>query len=384
MDSRNLFHTQSFKVKVISPVHVGTGAEYAEGLDYTTKPASTIMLDANKISARFVNDPAFLDALSQKRAEEYLNQNQVNLDEYVTAKIPGKAQSPTLREQISDVFGNPYLPGSSIKGALRTALFHGIFNKQASKYESALNGDRAFGLESEIFAPGADRRPSREPNFDYGRVVRIPDVPFLKDHRSVINTRVINRGFNNEVQWKDLASRQNKNDYRSGTPVSAISLATYSQSNETNWSIDHNVLKNIRANKEAPDTWLKIASMANEYSRRLAEHHVEYFDSFSNETDDSADVIAFYEEDILGGALKIAEQNVTIGKPCFLLQVGWGTGWNAKTGFTLDKHIDMIRKIRNLGKRDVEEFPKTRKVTDEVIDGEAMLGAFGWILVEPV
>src|SRR5690606_39035557 len=155
---------QQFEVQVLSPVHVGTGREFAKGLDFVTERDVTHFLDADKIAARFVNDPQFIDALVQKQADNYLHQHQVNYKEYILHSIPGEAKSPTVREQMSDVFGKPYLPGSSIKGALRTALFQHLFEKNRVVSVPKLRDHKqAKFLEGDLLAPKASST-GKKPN----------------------------------------------------------------------------------------------------------------------------------------------------------------------------------------------------------------------------
>jgi CRISPR-associated protein Csm5 len=377
--------TQTYKLEVVSPVHVGTGKELASGLDYIVEGKHTLLLDADKISSRFVNDPSYLDALMTKQARKYLADRHLNYDEITLLRLPGATKALTLREQIADVFGNPYLPGSSIKGAIRTALFQELFEKNKSVAESTIKSSYKW-VENKLFAPNTPERGT-PPNYDLGRVIRISDVTFKTDDLVVIDSKIINQGHGNNVVWKDTASRKNHDQMRLGTPVGAICIGTGAVSDTVRWSLDTKVLDYIKMTGTGYGNWLNIANAANKLAKKLAEHTLDYMDQFTTLTDDADAFCAFLEEDILEQALAQCNRDVDNGKPSFMIQMSWGGGWNAKTGFLDEKVVDLIRdevpkqnrKIRELGKRDMD-FPKTRKIADE---GET-LSSLGWVKITAI
>ena len=78
-----------------------------------------------------VDDPRLAEQLARTKPKDLLNPADFHADSglfrYVLEGTPrSEAEGAVLREQIKTPFGKPYLPGSSLKGALRTALAAGI------------------------------------------------------------------------------------------------------------------------------------------------------------------------------------------------------------------------------------------------------------------
>ncbi len=157
------------QLKILTPLHIGTGTEI-EQLDYVVVNSNYYRLSQNFVN-RFIDEHNLIDHYTKwinTTAEEICNikrkpknkrtkdQNQelsklrsnLNLlticeeankkNELIKAlaaapdiiKIPCTGQPPSgkVREQITDGTLKPYIPGSSIKGAIRTAILFNWLN----------------------------------------------------------------------------------------------------------------------------------------------------------------------------------------------------------------------------------------------------------------
>lgn len=114
------------ELKTVTPVHIGTGDKYggAEIYRADTGFVRTSVSDiARKLEGKVYEE--FLSGLEEPgfRLADFLkNHPDVKPKERYLLKSPEKAISDEVRECIKTGFDIPYIPGSSLKGAIRTAL----------------------------------------------------------------------------------------------------------------------------------------------------------------------------------------------------------------------------------------------------------------------
>ena len=113
-------------LQTLSPVHIGDGNELRQGFDFMVRGNATYRL----------NEDAILQAkenlVRPDRAGHYptpgalLSEADYERDGYFRYILRGAARSGKMdarvKSFIKDVYDRPYIPGSSLKGALRTAL----------------------------------------------------------------------------------------------------------------------------------------------------------------------------------------------------------------------------------------------------------------------
>lgn len=124
---------KTIKLQTLTPVHIGSGEILKENFDYIKDNRFVYILDSKKLFnllkqknfsiAQWTN--ALISGNIKTIIDRYLSN--ISSDNYCIRKIqiqPNQREivRPGLREQIYDGFGKPYIPGSSIKGAIRTAL----------------------------------------------------------------------------------------------------------------------------------------------------------------------------------------------------------------------------------------------------------------------
>jgi CRISPR-associated protein Csm5 len=114
-------------IEILSPVHIGSGIRLVEGWDFIYR---------NGI-LKIVNQEEILPKLSEKQLNEFNNDNR-------RRDILAKAESRrtyTLNYKRGEVLeferngnGIPYIPGSSFKGSIRTALFVEEYSEKKKKF----------------------------------------------------------------------------------------------------------------------------------------------------------------------------------------------------------------------------------------------------------
>ena len=114
------------KIETISQVHIGNGVFLQEGNDFIVEDNNIDILSLDKLGSVIGTDETiirqWLDAINNGKSGTFI-MNRVKdtpYTEYTKRRISCSldiTQQSTLKEQIHDGLGRPYIPGSSIKGA---------------------------------------------------------------------------------------------------------------------------------------------------------------------------------------------------------------------------------------------------------------------------
>jgi len=309
-------------VETLAPLHIGSGAELLANYDYKA-------LESGNVTYVFNQDAVYASELAQRGAKADLAQPAASLvkdlanppGEFIRYKLTGQARLERLHEQMKDVYGGVYLPGSSLKGAIRNALM----TYAASQRDlSARNLDdnpkeAARKWEQDIF--GAS------PWNDILRALQIADSqPVNPPPLEVLPVRVFVSAEDDE-----------------GSPIEVEAISSWTVF-ETSINLDELILQ--YADDPRLDWLDRRALLANllpvlqEVGKRRTESEL----AIARERG-FRQVSAFYE-DLQAKAGSAGYQNAA------LLQIGWGTGWEGMTiGEVLDKPlVDHLRRKYELGK----------------------------------
>lgn len=185
----------SIHIETLSPLHIGSGRELLANYEYLYfgKQATVILAKEEKIMEIFGKEDIgeWLDIIEKKGdllKALFSRTDSLNLNELAHRKIAIKGDSKpdnsqNIKEQLFNGMGKPLVPGSSLKGAIRTAVFAANLHKQPdlvrNNYlitrEKYVKGQKATvfqdnGLEKKLL--GSD------PNHDIFRLLRVGDVLF--------------------------------------------------------------------------------------------------------------------------------------------------------------------------------------------------------------
>ena len=181
-------------VSVLTPLHIGSGKDLLNEYDYSIRNGRTWCLNESALlDAQDVEDADTAALLGRTPPAQLLQERDFHPDSrlfrYILAGTP-RSQAPgaQLREQIKDAFDRPYLPGSSFKGALRTALAWNMWRQKGMRPDISKIGRNprwaAQQLERELFG--------RDPNHDLLRALHVSDsAPANTDRLLILNASVI-------------------------------------------------------------------------------------------------------------------------------------------------------------------------------------------------
>lgn len=354
-------------VSLITPLHIGTGDVLLRDYDFKTANQQTWVLNQDKI---------LIDAYEQGNTD-MPDWNRLGLppgqlvrdDElytgspYVRYALAGATSIDQVREQVKDVYGQCYLPGSSLKGALRTLLMgHAIRSGYFEPDQQQLEDRREWAAQSwerRIFG--------RDPNHDLLRALVVSDsapVMTAPSPLMLLNAQV----------------------FTGGAPGSPIVVEALKPDTifHTTLSIDDYLFSKATESLGFADRreWLEnLAQIAGEVSQARVQQELEWYRSRPGFNTN----MSLYTQLAQAGTSSRA----------FLLQLGWGAGWSGKSvAIWLPKtDQDRIRRRYKLGKppragRDWEpdltkSFPKSRRLRARRRQGQIVPDVpLGWVLVE--
>lgn len=365
-------------VELLSPLHIGSGTELL--LDYDIVPHSgrSYRVDEEALLEQALTRAGAAGAgevnrlLTGRPAAELLTEADFEdaagpLFRYAMPGTPfTRTAGARVQEQLKDVHDRPYLPGSSLKGALRSVLARGIHRRRREKPDlTRLGRSRSWAsqaLEQDLFGP--------DPNRDWLRALHVEDSRPLEPggHLALRTVRVY-----------PTATRESSG---LNIDVEAVNKGTTFQ---TRITVDEYGFREEVARKlgwEGGRRWIDdLAELAAEYARQRLLIEAEYFRARRG----PVGALRFYDE-LVGIWDGLAGEEM-------LLQVGWGAGWESKTlgsellredDAAFERLLSRYRMTRETNRQVGDPFPKSRHL---VLDGKGRPGEpLGWLRLrlEPV
>ncbi len=372
------YKTYRIKIITLTPVHIGNGREMLNEYDYAIRNGRTWRINENALlDTQSVEDPHQAAILATTKPAELLNPQDFTENSpffrYILKGTPkSQAEGAVVREQIKDVFDRPYIPGTTIKGALRTALAWHLWKKKNLRPEiSKLGGSPKFAAsryERELFG--------KNPNYDLLRALQVSDsAPLDTSVLMLVNVRVLTHSSKPGSPVEVEAIR------RDTVIESEIKLDTvlFSQwARESNFNLPNaDVLKNFTA-------------IARQYSREVIKRELIWASGLPK----GNNIVKHYE----------IMRDYRLQPNQFYLQLGWGGGWEQKTfGNHLKADEAFMRTILkpikqggwNVGRghipKNVQDFPTSRRIAmayqrntqgTEIVETPGL--PLGWVLAEMI
>ena len=381
-----------YRLTCLTPLLVGDGRRLSP-IDYMVWKDHVNVLDQRRIFRLLSKGPRLDGYLSQLKRAEKLDFASWGgfAQNFADRRIPFEHPSCALHWDRSAAeslhiptfasgLGGPYLPGSALRGALRTGmLFAGLKDGSLEKVAALFQGERPPRRPAEILeeravgAAGASRM----------RAVRVSDSePVSTANLKIYMLRVASLAARNrpdgfELAWK-LSPRGSVNGARpnESTP-SFAEMAAPGTVFEGGWG-ESDFLRQpevLRAlNWREPVTRSAVFGAANQYASALIESQKRYAETAG---------LALLRQDLERLEQRLAEVAGS-GEAC-LLCIGWGAGllahvaWLKTDDPTYRGIIEQTKLFRNAYQG--LPFPKTRRIVF-LEDRPAALA--GWALFEVV
>lgn len=342
----NRQQTYRLKAEILTPVHIGDGTEL-EPLEYVIRDRfykvnleewlSTITDDKKEEFERLTGrDYAQLNTLTALR--RFVRDN-ITLENY-TAWVSGVTESvvkrynerfdkPANQLPMSPFIrsaGQPFFPGSSIKGAMRTAYLNMLAdNRRFITQENSRRPDFVEGELLNAFAQGKDNRPRFDIDKDPFRSVRVSDVS-LPDGTTC---------FAEVINYHKKDGRLEPTSIQILSEITYATLFSGSVSCTVELTIDNRVLEHKNSGIDSHKDMLNIESLF-----KACNHF--YTDALKKERDMIVRGVSNGEwlRDVYNEILKHADGSS-------LFRLGWGSGLISMTigklrptkGYGNSKHL---------------------------------------------
>lgn len=367
------------KIQTLTPIHIGSGNFLKNNSDF-------VEYKAGEDSYLSVIDPKkILDLIGLERINDWVSviERQGDTKDFMKSHPRSYAlrtitnfasvrREDTLKECLHDGMGKPYIPGSSIKGAIRTAVVAALA-AQMNALESLVVTRRnekknvtAKQVEAKMF--GGD------PNSDVFRFVKIGDAYFEKG--SELSTRVINLNIRESDSLIDPSKPQLVEaigvDFETECQMKVDKL--YYDWVKKHWPADTMKVKPLGVLGSQMTSLASLFSLVNTHTCRLVEDEIEYWKTVKKSGFSDADNYIKNMQQIMKDIEACQE-----GKEC-VLRLGHASGWRFITGAWTENLDNFKSEIvpasrpKNFNYQQYD-FPKSRRLDE---DGDI----FGFVKLE--
>lgn len=383
----------NYKVKTLSPVHIGSGNALTP-LDYVFEGGSLCRVNVDEMLKHELDIEQFIDRAGQGIIvlEDYAKIEalkhlwyKLKIDNDARDALQSSSPDRGNVKEFIKTRGLPYLPGSSLKGSMRTCLAECIL--EYNNY--AKNNAKRNVLGAMNNRDGLSRRRKKADNYlgktvfggdpggDIGRVLQVSDTQLCNMGDLEVGKIVLLK--------KERGSRFG---WQSHVFLECLTLGTTLNGviKLDDFLIKHDqpTLRNKLGDFKGKTIFLiDLAEVMRESSMNRILREKKFYEQIRGE--EIEPVIRFYTD------LEKKLEEMNEGK--FLLQVGWGTGWQSKTvsgylkqeglvhpvveSYRLDEPSPRGRRNRNRNPND--DFPVTRNI--HFCEGEPSM-PLGWMEVE--
>ncbi len=349
------------KIETITPIHVGSGTMLQNNTDFSVvqhgEESDIGIIDDRKVLTLIGNDSVDKWVSSIERKESITKfvstyAPKASLKDYskrIIANYSDVNVNDTLKECIHDGLDVPYIPGSSIKGAIRTAIVAALAPKLPNVNLGYGNKLSAKNVEQTLFGSNV--------NEDIFRFIQVGDAYFNKGVE--ISTRLVNINIRTKKEFWDDSKSQLIEAISAGqsTTFQLKVMSDYHQ-----WAkkqgTDRFSLKNLT---EEMNSIPNLFHTINQHTQRLIEEEIEFWTDYKED-----DSVAEYLERM--NEMHKETINCKSGESC-ILRIGHASGWRFITGGWTE-HLknfktDVIPASRRNNDRYSEyPFPKSRRLDE--------------------
>jgi CRISPR-associated protein Csm5 len=380
----------------LTPVHIGSGDRLREGFDFIDFDGflwfanqgalfRTVLEEALRV--RKGDEAQIALEIAEMNLYQFVNNGWLRPEHFKTnpgifsyrlaGKLSKKQNRGELFSHIKDIENRPYIPGSSLKGSLRSMVMRAIAHQDQQKpvYHPGNPKKAAFPMEQRYFAvPGSDA--GQFPYFDLWRAFRMTDSTPLPTEGLTLAQAII---------YRRPAQSQSSSDNPS-IPLD-LEVIPSQQNLEAHCWIDTWLLNDQRAARDMrfnadQKTWLtrRLVQRIREETAKILEAERNFYQAISQQGNPLPRGI--------GRSIKFLFDTFNELDDCeFMLTVGKGTGWLQKTlghvlqeKLTDDEFRQIVKKFR-LGRgmwNRTELIPYTRML---VSTDSQSIAPPGWIKI---
>lgn len=367
---------QYWQIEVLTPVHVGVGIERAwkRGTDVLQKNGQILLLNNEELFARLYQNnrlefySTHLAAGRIRECEQEVNRlSEIPVLRTFEFHYEGDLATDGIRPLIRNgATGKPYLPGSSIKGAVRSVLFNYLRKNVSTLRNKNSNEDIFGGINNNIM-----------------RLFRFTDASMNKS--KLMRMKIFNlrkKGNEWEGGWKHGGNTTEQfkpsgfhNDLEV-FPVGAIGFMRFGIADKTSNNIWQKILNGLPDSKSAllQNPSFNLFAVINSHTKRYLTKQIAFFKKY-NEAEHTADIIEKLE------ALK---NSIPADNSYCILKLAGGSGfhsitgdWQYEQGFTKEYVGIHGGEGKNAGKHKY----KSRKIAFDKVNGKWQFYPMGFVKI---
>jgi len=347
-------------IKTLSPIHIGNGKELNANSEYLyfggDEPLLTV-IDEKKVLNIIGNEniDKWVNIINKNESlKEYLLKRKPDLKppdvEQRSMLVYGSYISnfKTLKEQLYDGRQISYIPGSSIKGAIRTAVLSHFALKNKFLASNSLKNHKGH-YDSQVLAKILF---GENPNLDIFRFLQIGDA-FFNYETIALKAQILNMYYN-DWHFKRESSHL---------------VECIGEDVETNFKIKINSPLLKLNNTEKDISFLEMAKLfeiINQHTLNLLNAEKEFWNNYETINESCFE----YYIEKLNKLINIAEN---CEKTEAVLRIGFGSGWDFITGrwakdekiMDDNEYFKFLNSVRYKKYDRNTPFPKTRKMDED-------------------
>lgn len=352
------------KLETLTSLHIGSGDMLQKDSDFVfgkdAKEQSVVyVINPRKVLALIgeENVDAWTVAIENGRSTEdivKLYAPKATITDYSLHTIDMKMSRPAqqIKEFIRDGFDRPYIPGSSIKGAIRTAVLASIAAtmNEVELTQTTKNYGKitAKTFEGKVFG--------KDPNHDVFRYLLVGDA-FATGYRTAVYN-MVNINERTERGFWDTSKQMATEVLLCGTEVDLSLVLKQPELRPIDMPAMPKALSSVKA----------LLNVINNHTRTLLADEIDIWESKNVDSQSEEKVNSYIEQlkDLLNAA------NECQGKHSAVMRIGHGSGWRFITGAWTERLPDndfdaIVNKARpgNMKRYADYDFPKSRRLEED-------------------
>jgi CRISPR-associated protein Csm5 len=334
-----LHELQTWTVQVLTPLHIGDGRVLSANLDFVPSGVKDVqIIDVMDLIEQLEGNTHALNEVGRMAfgLERIIKDYKLKPKGYILSS-PGTQPPSEIRSHLKDAHNRVVVPGSSIKGGLRTALLAELYADMRAPQPK---------INYQAFSKAMAGVAGKDPHHDLLRLLQVSDSPGVDPaHLMLQEVKYLNLMSETEAGWKDMGTKKTMTDFRSakGVFVEAVKPGT-------EFAVEMNINRFLQQPLVREHLQLRacsglasmhgLAEAVNNFSRRFILQEKQFFSHFGAQAAPITQNIERIE--------RLMDHNPASG---FCLRIAWGGGWRGMTGNWMDAEtLDAVRKTKQLGK----------------------------------
>lgn len=358
-------NTWVVELETITPVFIGNGEKYLYGLDYIDGK----LVNVNKLIAYYSGEESTLNELTEcilnDDLSQFVKKNRTKIPAAIFSSslvFPTDVKKP-VNKFIKNGMGEAYIPGSSIKGALRTAIFKMLAEAEADKayVKKALEGienSKSPIKEKDLSRADSDIAKhilGEDPKNNLMKILSVSDS-FNIAGLKILESKVFSPVAKTWSIYAEMIPSSKKSTFKLGVD-------------------EYFVRERVKAGiREFAWEFRSLATMMNNHARYTLNKHLAYATNHKFQIQkQNVDIKKEYE--------RISKVLDNLNEHEAMIDLGMGMGWLGATGNIVGEIMGepITSKLRNnlsLATDRLEyEFPKSRKLVYE----DGVWKPIGWV-----